>query len=226
MLSMKDQPVLIVAVKAALSAPRIDTYEVATGTSGDGDPSALNLYFWNAHISSSFLVPLHICEVVIRNAVAEALELKYGLGWAWSPAFEQSLPDPSEGYSPRRDLRHARRKATTVGKVIPELKLAFWQHMFTRRHDRRLWELYLLKVMPGLDASKSVRLLRKGIYDDLKEIRALRNRIAHYEPTLKHDLADDFMRITRLIAYCSQVMADLMTSQCESQVRDMIKRRP
>lgn len=221
-----DPSALIAAVKGALSASRIGTYEVAAGTSGGGDPSALNLYFWNAHISSALHVALHICEVVVRNAVAEALELKYGPGWAWSPAFERSLPDPSGKYSPRRDLHQARHKATTVGKVIPELKLAFWQHMFTRRHDRRLWNPYLLRVMPGLDASKSVSLLREGIYEDLKEIRTLRNRIAHYEPILEHDLADDFTRITRLIAYRSQVMADLMISQCESQVREMIKKRP
>lgn len=223
MLSMKDQ---IAAVKGALSAPRIGTYEVAAGTNGNEDPSALNLYLWNAQISGAFLAPLHICEVVVRNAVANALEPKYGAKWAWSPAFEQSLPFLPGKYSPRQDLVNARRKAHTVGKVIPELKFAFWQRMFTSRHDVRLWETYLLQVMPGLDASKPVKQLRRLIYDDLEEIRALRNRIAHHEPILTRNLADDFTRITRLIAYRSQVTADWMTSHHEKQLQAMLQKKP
>lgn len=223
MLSMKDQ---ISAVKGALSAPRIGTYEVAAGTNGDEDPSALNLYLWNAQISGAFLAPLHICEVVVRNAVADALERKYGAKWAWAPAFEQSLPFPSVGYSPRQDLFNAQRNARTVGKVVPELKFAFWQRMFTSRHDVRLWDTYLLQVMPGLDASKPISQLRRGIYDDLEEIRALRNRIAHHEPILTRNLAQDFTRIVRLIAYRSQVTADWMTSHHENQVQEMLQNRP
>lgn len=71
MLSTKDQ---IAAVKSALSAPRISTYEFAAGTVDNEDPSALDLHLWNAQISGAFLTPLHICEVVIRNAIADALE--------------------------------------------------------------------------------------------------------------------------------------------------------
>jgi len=220
---MKDQ---IAAVKDALSAPRIRTYEVAAGTCGSEDPSALDLYLWNAQISGAFLAPLHICEVVIRNAVADALEPKYGEKWVWSPAFEQSLPSPSSGYSPRQDLLNARRNARTVGKVIPELKFAFWQRMFTSRHDERLWHPYLLQVMPGLDSSKPANQLRKSIYDDLEEIRSLRNRIAHHEPILTRNLSDDFIRITRLISYRSQLTADWMTSHNETQIQAMLQSKP
>jgi len=40
---------------------------------GDVGPAALALYEWNAQISGAFMAPLHICEVVIRNAVSDAL---------------------------------------------------------------------------------------------------------------------------------------------------------
>jgi len=33
---------------------------------------ALALYAWNAEVSAALLAPLHICEVVMRNAAAEA----------------------------------------------------------------------------------------------------------------------------------------------------------
>lgn len=220
---MKNQ---IAAVKSALSSPRIGTYEAAAGTNGDEDPSALNLYLWNAQISGVFLAPLHICEVVVRNTVADVLQQKYGERWAWVPAFEQSLPSQPVGYSPRRDLLNARRNAQTVGEVITELKFAFWQRMFTSRHDVRLWDPYLFQVMPGLDASKPVDQLRRDIYDDLEKIRTLRNRIAHHEPILTRNLADDFMCITRMIAYRSQVTADWMTSNNEKQVQTMLQSKP
>lgn len=220
---MKDQ---ITAVKNALSIPRIGTYEVAAGTNGDEDPSALKLYLWNAQISSAFLVPIHICEVVVRNAVADALKLKYGEDWAWQPAFERSLPSSQNGYSQYQELLNARRNKRTIGKVIPELNFAFWQHMFTSRYDERLWNIYLFQIMPGLDKTKPVDKLRKGIYDDLKEIRTLRNRIAHYEPILSRNLTDDFTLITQLIAYRSQVTADWMTSYTEKQLQAILQSKP
>lgn len=118
------------AVKKALSSARMGTYETAAGSADTAE--ALELYAWNAQVSAALLAPLHVCEVVIRNAVAEAIEVQYGANWPWSTGFERSLPDPKFGYSPRKDLQSARRSATTVGKVIPELKFVFWQKMFTR----------------------------------------------------------------------------------------------
>jgi len=45
-----------------------------------GDRSALltamrlaGLYAWNAQLSAAMMAPLHVCEVVVRNAVADAL---------------------------------------------------------------------------------------------------------------------------------------------------------
>ncbi|ABC21401.1 hypothetical protein [Rhodospirillum rubrum] len=216
----------ILAIKASLSAARLSTYEAAANTRGDDDSSALDLYLWNAQVSGGFLAPLHICEVVVRNAVADAIEAKYGSRWPWSPGFEQSLPSPSVAYSPRQDLFNARRNAHTVGKVIPELKFVFWQRMFTSRHDARVWDPHLLRVLPGLDPSKSVSDLRKAIYDDLEEIRTLRNRIAHHEPIFTRSLKDDFQRIMNLIDYRSRLTANWVRANHQVHVLDMLQRKP
>lgn len=37
-------------------------------------------------------LPLQICEVAIRNAVVEAIELVHGPNWPWSRGFRRSLP--------------------------------------------------------------------------------------------------------------------------------------
>lgn len=189
------------AVRAALSPARMATYEVAANVQDDEDISALVLYVWNTEVSGSLLAPLHICEVVIRNAVSEALERLYGPRWPWSATFERSLPSPNIGYSPRRDLQTARRSSQTTGKVIPELKFVFWQKMFTGRHDSRIWDTHLNTIFPHATGFTSVARLRSQIYNDLEQIRLLRNRIAHHEPIFQRNLADDYSKIVRLIEY-------------------------
>lgn len=203
-------------MRAALSSERMATYEVAAGTAqGDAeDLSALVLYAWNANISSALLAPLHICEVVIRNAVADALEAVYGPLWPWSQGFERSLPDSPQGYSSRKEIQSVRRSAETTGSLIPELKFVFWQKMFTGRFDDRIWNNHLLCVFPNLDKTLSIATLRQNIYNDLEQLRKLRNRIAHHEPIFTRSLDSDYHKVIHLIQCRCIITADWM---CENQ---------
>ncbi|MBA0210814.1 hypothetical protein H0256_17840 [Pectobacterium brasiliense] len=163
---------------------------------------ALRLYMWNAQISAAFFVPLHVCEVLTRNAISEVIEKVYGDRWPWSIGFERSLPIPIHGYKPKDDLISGRRNQPTTGKVIPELKFVFWQKMLTGRFDTRLWKNHILTAFPhavaqGLSAAQ----LRQNLYNDLETVRKLRNRIAHHEPIINRNLLDDFATIKRIIAY-------------------------
>lgn len=213
-------------IKKALSSARMSTYEAVIDRAGNklNDEQALGLYAWNAQVSAAFLAPLHICEIVVRNAVAEVLESQYGSKWPWSAGFEQSLPDPKIGYSPRADLRSARRAAPTTGKVIPELAFVFWQKMFTGRYDVRLWNAYLVKTFPNLPHGQSVSKSRQAIYDDLEHIRKLRNRIAHHEPIFSRPLTDDFKRIMDLVTFRCPVTAGWMNES--QQATQFIQQRP
>lgn len=206
------QKTTVDAVRAALSQARMATYEVAAGVQAADDPAALMLYAWNAEVSGALLPPLHVCEVVIRNAVADALEALYGPRWPWSLTFELSLPDPKQGYSPRRDLQTARHAVHTTGKVIPELKFVFWQKMFTGRYDNRIWDHHLLRVMPNLDPSQRVATLRMAIYEDLERVRRLRNRIAHHEPIFTRALDVDYQTILALVRFRCAVTAAWLDS--------------
>ena len=210
---------IVDAVKIAISPARIATYETATGVTAVDDLAALQLYAWNAQVSGALLTPLHICEVVVRNAVATALESVYGSQWPWSTVFERSLPNPPVGYNPRSDLIHTRRKASSTGKVIPELKFVFWQKMFTQRHDTRLWIPHLQAVLPNMDVTKNLTDRRKLIYDDLEQIRFLRNRIAHHEPIFTRILADDYRKIVELVGFrCTITATWLEENQTAQQI--------
>ncbi len=216
---------LIQAVRKALSAARLETFEIASAAKGDEDLAALNLYAWNARVSAALLAPLHICEIVVRNAVAEAIEHVYGHGWPWSPGFERSLPDPMREWSARREIIGARRNFRATGKVIPELKFVFWQNMLTQRHDLRLWVPFLHEVFPNIGRSAPVAHLRHAIYLDLKVLRELRNRIAHHEPILNRDLMADYQRMVRLVGRRCGITSAWMGRVC-GDVPQLIEQRP
>jgi hypothetical protein len=212
------------AIKAALSAARLGTFEAEIIAPAPVLPGALALYAWNAQVSAALLAPLHMCEVVIRNAVAEALTTVYGPQWPWSPVFENSLPNPGVGFNPRRELCRARAHQSSTGKVIAELKMVFWQKMFTGRFDTRIWNPHLRNVMPHLDPAKTVQDLRRLIHTDLEQLRELRNRIAHHEPIFKRALAGDFTKIQELIAFrCPTTSAWMVQNQ---QAQALIQARP
>jgi len=204
------------AIKDALSAPRIGTYEAAT----TGTPqllSALALYAWNAQVSASMLAPLHFCEVSIRNAVSDAIAAAHGPRWPWDAGFMRSLPNPTNGYNARRDLMSARAGKATPGKVIPDLKFVFWQTIFTKRFDARLWAHHLRTVLPNSDTSKTVEQVRALVYSELEQLRKLRNRIAHHEPIFKRNLADDFQKVHDLIAIRCPITAAWMVQNQQAQ---------
>ena len=219
-------PSTINTVKSMLSAARMGTYERVLDAAGNqiSLPMALELYAWNAQVSAAFLTPLHICEVVTRNAVAEAIENQYGTRWPWSIGFEKSLPVSTRGYCLTADLQNARRHAKTTGKVIPELKFVFWQKMLTHRNDMRLWNPYLAQAFPNLPPGQSVSQSRQAIYNDLEHIRTLRNRIAHHEPIFSRNLLNDFQKISGLIALRCAVTAQWMS--VNQQVLAIISTRP
>lgn len=186
-------------VKRALSADRLRTYERAVSATGHRS-TPLELYLWNARISAAFLVPLHIGEVVIRNAVSDALTRIHGPQWPWVRGFRDSLPSPASGYNPRRELqRAALRLNTDAADVIPALSFVFWQKIFTQRFDARLWSHCMASVLPGANVSTPWHLTRAQIHDDLEQIRRLRNRIAHHEPIFARGLANDFATIQRVV---------------------------
>ena len=211
-------------IKTALSDARLSTFEAAIGPPDPRLARALDLYAWNAQVSAALLAPLHVCEVVVRNAVSDALTHVYGAQWPWSATFEQSLPSPPNGFNPRVELARARNHQPSTGKVIAELKFVFWSKMFTGRFDARVWNNHLRIVFPNMDASKSVQDLRRLIFKDLEQLRELRNRIAHHEPIFKRKLGVDFTKIQELIAFRCPTTAAWMASN--QQAAALITAKP
>lgn len=182
-----------------LSVPRFARYLAETNSDA---VAALELYKWNLDVSCSLLAPLHVCEVTIRNAIAEAIELTYGTSWYQEESFRISLSDPrAPHFSPRRELITQRSRHTTSGKIIADMKFAFWQNMFTARHDGPIWNAHLRTALPNTDPNLSVQDLRRTAYHAMDTIRDLRNRIAHHEPIFARNIQDEFDLIKTVIGW-------------------------
>lgn len=215
------------ALEAVLSVNRLSTYRnyVLQELGNDDLDRALQLYAWNAQISSAYLLPLHLYEVILRNAIADAIALRYGKNWVYEAYFVNSLPDPAHGYSPKRDLLSVRVQHTTIGKIIPELKFAFWEQMLTKRHDGRIWDAHIKTVFPFLPVTATTAQSRSLLNGFCYNIRKIRNRIAHHEPIFNQStLNTALIDIYTSISYRSDEATEWLT-QLET-VSNLLASRP
>src|SRR3546814_12603316 len=85
---------------------------------GNDREKALALYEWNLDLSSALIVPLQVCEVAVRNGIAEAIEHVHGANWPWNNGFIRSLPRPKSKfrYNPANDLQSCAASLPTTGK--------------------------------------------------------------------------------------------------------------
>lgn len=185
-------------IRHSLSIARFSTYEKITHNSAE----ALALYQWNLQISATLFACLAVCEVVIRNAVAEALENTYGQHWANEASFLASLPQNA-----RTTLNSVHNPTTSLDKVIPELPFYFWQSMFTKRFDNKIWDMNFTKIFPNATPQD-----KATFYTDLDKLRKLRNRIAHHEPIFDRNLAENYHLILKIIRYRSYSTASWLAS--------------
>lgn len=194
MKTLQLTPAQEASIAATLSPVRLGTYINATGFSAQA--TTLDIYIWNALVSGAFFSALHICEVVIRNAIAEAIERKFGAHWPWDTGFERTLNKHW-----KFELQKARRGIPmgSTGKVIAELKFAFWCNMLTASQDQHIWNAHIHTVFPFVPYPMSVAGARSMLYTDMEKLRHFRNRIAHHEPIFAHPLEDHQARIFRLI---------------------------
>lgn len=64
-------------LRRALSAEHLSTYERIASTCSP-DVTAESLYLWNMRMCGALMMPVHLCEVVTRNAAATVLARQHG----------------------------------------------------------------------------------------------------------------------------------------------------
>lgn len=195
----------------SLSTERFETYlEIA----GHKKPYAFELYLYNSRLAKSFLFPLQILEVSVRNSINNLFIEKFGLDWANDIEFRKILNRYSLS---SLDKAIERSKSSNNWDIVSNITFDFWSNLFRDEYDRPLWQTRIHLLFSG-------NITRKKIQKELEDLNYLRNRIAHHEPILKLDLSKLY---TRLLNVLDLISTDLkLWVQHFGTVNEIIRTKP
>jgi hypothetical protein len=138
--------------------------------------ASLALYEKNTRLSEAFYTPLQCLEICLRNKLHIELSITYGELWYSNrnpPLNDDSLRMIFEA---DEELRKDRR-GPTPGRMVAELKFAFWVGLLGPHYDNTLWRKCLHRAFPNAKGEP-----RRVIHGRFNAIRRFRNRVAHHEP--------------------------------------------
>lgn len=186
-------------LEQVLSPPRFATY--LREARGDR-VRAMQLACWNTEVSAAFYVLLQFAELAVRNGAVEVIEAAFGPNWHLNRGFWHTLPVyKGKGYQPQADLQSCAARLPTAGKVVAELKFAFWESLFVQGQDTRLWRPHFRQGFPGAEEHLTVEQARASLHADVEQVRRFRNRVAHHEPIFLRNLVEDHDRVMRLVRW-------------------------
>jgi hypothetical protein len=200
-----------------LSSERIDPYLKAC----DGDlTAALRLYAINIELSAAFTGPLHVFEVILRNALYTALVSHFSRADWWNHHRIQLHRVAHLMLEEANRTLHGKNKFVTPGRIVAELSLGFWVSLLGKgnNYETRLWRPALRLAFPNYQGHM------KGLNEELNTIRLLRNRISHLEPIHHRDLAADHRKIIRVVGYISHEAVEFIRQH--ERVSHALDRQP
>jgi hypothetical protein len=203
-----------------LSAQRLGGYVDATA--GDLD-AAIKLYEWNCAISAALFEVLGDVEIIVRNALHDALTAWHACGpfaGEWYDNEHGLLAPQARDDVASALLRLKRsRKPVSPGAVVAELNFGFWRFLLTKKYASTLWSVIGKTAFPAMDHGRPQAFRAR-----MARLHDLRNRIAHHEPIHWRDIGLDHMDCLMVIrAVCPVSEA---WSRDRSRVLQVLAMRP
>lgn len=187
------------ALEKTLSRERLSKYLEATHQNLD---DALKLYEENTRLSEAFYTPLQSLEICFRNSLHGRLTESYGEHW-----FENGAPSLNRDsdrmiFDAVEELKKDKRQPFP-GRVVAELKFAFWVGLLGPRYDATLWRKCLYKAFLATGGKP-----RSQVHGRFNAVRRFRNRIAHHEPIFQKGLTQTHDEIIEAIGWMCRQTAD------------------
>jgi hypothetical protein len=184
--------------------------------------AAVQLYQWNAAVAGALWEALGHTEVVLRNAVHDALAARhYRLGrpgqWYEDPAGELEQRARDDVATAVRRLRRAG-APLLAGKVIAELPFGFWRFLLARRYTASLWPA-MRPAFPHLTGRD-----RRQLEAPVARLHLLRNRVAHHEPLIAEPLGDRYTDLLDVVAFVDPALRTWV--EATSRVTAVLGERP
>ena len=181
-------------------------------------------------IYSHFFIPVQVLEVTLRNRIHNAMSIHYETE-SW---FELLLAEDFCSYVTKKifedtkknalkDFKKYSRKKIPDRVIRPEdyvgrLNFGYWVELLQAQYRQTLfWQTKTDMVFPYRANTKI-----GPIYDSMKRIKSIRNRLYHYEPLWKNsrrfqnindfckNIEEQYFLILKLIGYCSTEQVSLL----------------
>ena len=106
-------------------------------------------------------------------------------------AYPKGRPPNTPHLKRAKDRR--KQLAVTDGKIIAEITLYLWKHLYSAEYEQTLWRPTLKRTFPNK------ALTRAAVAINLEQIYQSRNRLAHHEPVLYTRFDNTLQAITFVV---------------------------
>jgi hypothetical protein len=157
-----------------------------------GHPSEYEIFFLRAEIAAALWVHIQSFEVTLRNFIYTSLRRIASNQYWWE--IPGLLRSSECAYVQRNIERMSQNRIhITAQSIADNLSLSFWIKLLGKRYHETIW-LKIIKHMPVYPGR------REDFYNKAREIRNLRNSIAHHGPILRRNLFRDHAYLGELTA--------------------------
>ena len=162
-------------------------------------PSEYELFFAFAEIAAALWVHIQTFEVTLRNFIYTSMKQVFNesLWWEIPGLLLHSEYVYVQG-TIERMLQN--RVKISAQSIVDNLSLSFWIKLLGKRYHETIW-LKIIKYMPIYPGR------REDFYNKAREIRNLRNSIAHHGPILRRNLIRDYAYLGELTAILDPELA-------------------
>ena len=174
--------------------------------------SKYELFILISEISAALWVHIMAFETTLRDFTSEKLQKIYGVFNWWLVPNLLSRSDLKDiNYAIRR--LNGRQLPISNENVVANLSFSFWVELLSKRYHQKIW-MKLVKFFPAYPGR------REDFYSKAREIRNLRNVIAHHGPILRRDLFRDHAYLHELTALLDPELANEVKRK--SRVLDLL----
>lgn len=161
------------SLSKAISEERLIPYKLSAE---ENSILPLARYLWNTALGESLYPGLQTLEITLRNSLHQAVAADRGTeNWFEKVLDTQDIPALEE----IKNRINNQGIPLTAGQIVANSDFGFWIRLINSRYENILWPALLRDVFPSMP--NSIRTRRTGS-KRLNRIRAVRNRVFHYEP--------------------------------------------
>ena len=161
--------------------------------------SQYEIFFFRAEIAAALWVHIQFFEVTLRNFIYTSMKQISNNSFWWEIP---GLLLHSKYVYVQRIIEQMLQNRVKISaqSIVDNLSLSFWIKLLGKRYHETIW-LKIIKYMPGYPGR------REDFYNKAREIRNLRNSIAHHSPILRRNHIRDHAYLGELTAILDPELA-------------------